>query len=189
MRLVSCSASIQESSGFLSFGRDEARTLMSDSFSLVKFKTRKQKWKGAGIGEREYGFHNERLTCSVIPLLLVNYICIHCPIKRYVLCYPQAVYISRQLFFCSISGRWERNIGLPDTWFLFVCLFFCKKFFYVNGCLAWIYVCMCTTCVPGAVESQRRALDALKLKLQRVLSLFVGAGNRTCVLCKNSTHS
>lgn len=129
VRLVSCSVSIQESSGFLFFGRDEARTLMSDSFSLVKFKTRKQKWKGTGIGGRKYGFYNEMLTCSLIPLLLVNYICIHCPIKRYALCYPQAVYISRQLFFCSISGRWERNIGLPDTWCLFVCLFVKKIFF------------------------------------------------------------
>lgn len=49
-------------------------------------------------------------------------------------------------------------------------------------------VCICITYVPGAIGSQKRTLDALKLALQSIVRLFVGAGNRTCVLCKNSRH-
>lgn len=37
----------------------------------------------------------------------------------------------------------------------------------------------CTTCVAGAIGSQKRALDVLTLELQRVVSIFVDAGNRT----------
>ena len=40
--------------------------------------------------------------------------------------------------------------------------------------------------VPGALGIQKRASDLLELELQMVVSLYVGAGNSTQVLWKNS---
>lgn len=45
---------------------------------------------------------------------------------------------------------------------------------------------MCTTCVPGANESQKRTLDHLDLELQMLVSYYVSAGTRTQGLCKSS---
>lgn len=35
----------------------------------------------------------------------------------------------------------------------------------------YVYECMCTTCIPEALRSQRRTLDPLELEL------WMGAGN------------
>lgn len=40
-------------------------------------------------------------------------------------------------------------------------------------------VCLCTTHVPGAQESQKRILDPLVLELWMVVSPHVGAGYQT----------
>ena len=52
--------------------------------------------------------------------------------------------------------------------------------------------CMCVyvyTCVLGAHEGQKRASDPIELALQMVVSVHVGAWNRTQVLCKISQCS
>lgn len=46
---------------------------------------------------------------------------------------------------------------------------------------------ICTTCVPGAIGSRKRALAALTLALQKVVSVFVDAGNRTVSFAKQET--
>ena len=40
-----------------------------------------------------------------------------------------------------------------------------------------LYVFKCTMHIFGALEGQKRALDALKLGLKMVLNHYVGAGN------------
>lgn len=46
------------------------------------------------------------------------------------------------------------------------------------------HISVCTTCVPGALEIQKRMLDSLKLELWTVVSYHMGPGNHTWVLCK-----
>lgn len=38
---------------------------------------------------------------------------------------------------------------------------------------------VCTMYMPGALRGQKKVLDPLKLKLQMVMSQYVGAGNQT----------
>ena len=45
-----------------------------------------------------------------------------------------------------------------------------------------VHICLCTSCVFGACGGQKRALDALELELQMVVSHHMGAGNQTQVL-------
>lgn len=40
-----------------------------------------------------------------------------------------------------------------------------------------LYVCLCTTCMPVACESQKRVSDPLELELQVIMSCHVGAEN------------
>ena len=53
----------------------------------------------------------------------------------------------------------------------------------------FVYKClhdyMCTICVPGASEVGRR-LVSLVLKLQTIVSSYVGTGNQTQVLLKSN---
>ena len=46
-------------------------------------------------------------------------------------------------------------------------------------------LCLCTVCASGFLKDQKRAMDGLKLKLQKIVSYQVGAGNPTWVLWKN----
>jgi hypothetical protein len=41
-------------------------------------------------------------------------------------------------------------------------------------------------CMPGAQGDQKGAPNALELKLETLVSHYVGAGNQTQVLCKDS---
>lgn len=41
----------------------------------------------------------------------------------------------------------------------------------------YLYVCMCTLCVPGTCRNQNRALDFPELELQIVMSYCVDAEN------------
>ena len=53
--------------------------------------------------------------------------------------------------------------------------------FFVYGCLH-MHACLCTMFVPGTCGCQERALDALELEQQIVVSCFLSAGNWTWVL-------
>lgn len=53
------------------------------------------------------------------------------------------------------------------------------------GCFACMYVHY----VPGNLNGQERALDALGLELQMVASCQVGTGNETQALCENKKCS
>lgn len=60
--------------------------------------------------------------------------------------------------------------------FIFMCI-------GVLSCpLSFVSVCLCTICVPGTHEGQRRALDPLELELQTAVSFHAAAGNWTQVL-------
>lgn len=48
---------------------------------------------------------------------------------------------------------------------------------------------MCTMCVPGAIGSQKRDLDFLKLESQMVVSHCVGARNRARGPCSGNKRS
>lgn len=37
--------------------------------------------------------------------------------------------------------------------------------FYVYGCFACVFVCMCTMCMPVTEEARRERLDPLELEL------------------------
>jgi hypothetical protein len=52
------------------------------------------------------------------------------------------------------------------------------------GYFAFLY-CLCTTCVPGPCGSQKTS-NTLELELQLVMDLYVGAGNWTWVLEKQT---
>ena len=49
---------------------------------------------------------------------------------------------------------------------------------------AFIYGC--ALCIPGSYRGQKKASGLMKLELQTVVSLHVGAGNQTWVLWKGS---
>ena len=44
-------------------------------------------------------------------------------------------------------------------------------------CVCCLDVCLCTMCVPSALEGRKSLLDALELELQMAVSHCVGAGN------------
>lgn len=47
----------------------------------------------------------------------------------------------------------------------------CVGGLFVLVCMSvWLHVCLCTTCVPGTLEGQRRVLDLLEQELQTVVS-------------------
>lgn len=51
------------------------------------------------------------------------------------------------------------------------------KFIIIFMCMSFLPECLCTTCVSGAFESQKRELSPLEQELQRVVNLHMGAGN------------
>lgn len=55
------------------------------------------------------------------------------------------------------------------------------SFNFILG-LGILFVCMNTVCTPGACRGQKKALDPLKEKTQRVMGHHRGAGNRIQVL-------
>jgi hypothetical protein len=61
-----------------------------------------------------------------------------------------------------------------------------RKLFYVYEC---IHVYVCTTCIPGVQEGQRKALDSQRLELQTVVSHHVRAGKQAQVLCNGNKYS
>lgn len=48
------------------------------------------------------------------------------------------------------------------------------------------FLLVCTTCVYNVHARQNMALDLLELCLEMVVALYLGTGNRTWFLCKNS---
>lgn len=70
-------------------------------------------------------------------------------------------------------------------------LSYCQLFIHFITLCVWMFclpVCMCTTCMPGALGDQKGALDPLKLELQ-VLSFICRlgiesefSGKATCIL-------
>jgi len=65
---------------------------------------------------------------------------------------------------------------LGGEWVCFLIL--CVWVFY-------LYVCLCTTCVPGALRGQKGILDLQEQELQTVVSHHVDAKNWSQVLLKN----
>lgn len=55
--------------------------------------------------------------------------------------------------------------------------------------LFWLHVCFWIMCIPSDHWGQRRALDALEMELQTVVSPHISAGNWTRTLCKSSKCS
>jgi hypothetical protein len=55
--------------------------------------------------------------------------------------------------------------------------------------LSVMYVCMCTTCMPGASGDRKMALGPLQMELQAVTSYHVGTGERTQALLKSKRCS
>lgn len=44
--------------------------------------------------------------------------------------------------------------------------------------VGFLPVCMCTIWMPGTFRGQKRPLDPLEMKFQRVVSSHIGGGNR-----------
>lgn len=64
----------------------------------------------------------------------------------------------------------------------FICIFKSTVVVVVDiweFCLIKIYICLCCTFVPGIHSCKMRYLIPLDLKLQTVVSCYVGAGNQT----------
>ena len=49
--------------------------------------------------------------------------------------------------------------------------------------------CKCTTCMSGVLRGQTRIPDSLELESWMVVSIRVGAGDQTQVLCKSNRYS
>lgn len=66
---------------------------------------------------------------------------------------------------------------------------------YVNGfwnvywCFVLLHVYMCAIWVSDASGGQKRVLDSLELKSQRIVGHYMAAGNWTGIFCKNSQFS
>lgn len=48
---------------------------------------------------------------------------------------------------------------------------------HVDVYLFFLYICLCTTCMPSNQEGQKRELDSWELELQAIMSYSAGAGN------------
>lgn len=57
-------------------------------------------------------------------------------------------------------------------------LFVFKFFIFLNGFDSFASVCICAGSGCSALESQKRALGSLELKLQKVVGYHRGAGNQ-----------
>lgn len=62
-----------------------------------------------------------------------------------------------------------------------------KAVFMCTGVLGRI--CVSAPCVCSTHRSQKKALDALELELQKAVSFHIGAGNRTWVLHKSNPQN
>lgn len=49
--------------------------------------------------------------------------------------------------------------------------------------------CVCSTCMPGALDNPKRASDHLELELRVDVNHHMGAGNGTWILRKNNKCS
>lgn len=105
------------------------------------------------------------LTCPIISPLLVNYIDVYIqyPTRSYAHYITYRQYTSQGNYFVAFLEDEKELLGLSGT-----CLgIFVKNFvLYVYEYLAYfkcIYVYMCTTCMPGIIGGQKRALDPLEL--------------------------
>ena len=59
--------------------------------------------------------------------------------------------------------------------------------FYVYACFVfYVHVCLCISCVPGALGGQKRVPDPLRIVLQTVVCCHRGAGNQILILWKSS---
>lgn len=59
--------------------------------------------------------------------------------------------------------------------FVFVCFFSFSISIFRDVCILYelcLHVCMCTACLPGAQESQKRTSDSLELELKSDLCLL-----------------
>lgn len=63
--------------------------------------------------------------------------------------------------------------------------FFIIYFYFICVCVAYMYVSAHVSL--NAYCGQNRVLDSLELTLWTVVSLYVGAGIRTWIFCKNSS--
>ena len=70
----------------------------------------------------------------------------------------------------SVFFTGAHKIALEET------LSFLVKFYFIVR-VFFLYVCLCSTCILRTHRGQERALDALDLELQTVVSCNVGAGD------------
>lgn len=71
-------------------------------------------------------------------------------------------------------------------WYLFIFyLKYLKILFILCVNVFCLHACLCTVCMIGAQECQKRVWDPQELELQMLVSLHVGVGNQTLVLWKN----
>lgn len=70
-------------------------------------------------------------------------------------------------------------------------ILFSKRFIYFHflHVVLWPHICICTTCMPGVLGGQKRALDPLQLELQTAVSHNVGAGNKIWILWMSKEYS
>ena len=73
--------------------------------------------------------------------------------------------ISGSVFFIG-----AHKIALEETVSFLVKFYFIVRVFF-------LYVCLCSTCIPRTHRGQEKALDALDLELQTDVSYSVGAGD------------
>ena len=64
-----------------------------------------------------------------------------------------------------------------------------RIFYYIALNFDYMYVGMCTICVPGACGDKKAVSDSLELQLKMVVICHVGARNWTQILCKSSKYS
>lgn len=86
-----------------------------------------------------------------------------------------ALTLSNLGYMCCVADNLILSLSLSGLFYLCVCVFSCMSM--------WI------TCVLESMEARKGCQMLWNLELQMVVSLYVGTGERTRVLCKSSQCS
>lgn len=90
--------------------------------------------------------------------------------------YFHGLFILKQIFVVCFMAKW---------YFIIFHLKYLKILFILCVNLFCLHACLCTVCMTGAQECQKRVWDPQELELQMLANLHVGVGNQTLVLWKN----
>lgn len=85
----------------------------------------------------------------------------------------------------GLWSRWEQHLCWPwghsqqPRYLLQVSSALLYSLYFLRSilCVSYRYAYLCSTCLSGALEGQKKLMDLLELELQMIVSCYVGAGN------------